>query len=153
MGGGFEDGGVALVGGDDAVELFEVVGFGDGDAEFFDFDGARVVNHVADSFRFAVIAAETGLNVDRQRKFVHHVTGGKLDFKIIGVAARPIKFDGILAGFLGFKNAAGVGADNARPDKQEIAGGLAIALSDERPVVAKEQGVLLLVDDGGLGNL
>ena len=30
--GGLEDGGVALVGGDDAVELFEVVSLGDGDA-------------------------------------------------------------------------------------------------------------------------
>jgi hypothetical protein len=27
VGGGFQDGGVALVGGDDAVKLFEVVGF------------------------------------------------------------------------------------------------------------------------------
>ena len=72
LGGGFQDGGVALVAGDDAVELFEVVGFGDGDAEFRDFDGAGIADAVADGFGFAVIAAKAVVGIDGRRQFVHH---------------------------------------------------------------------------------
>src|SRR6267154_5443204 len=100
MGGGFQDGGVAFVGGDDAVELFEVVGFGDRDAELLDFDGAGIAEGVADGFGFAVIAAEAVVNIGGRRELFHDVAGGKFDFKIVGVAAGPFKFDGILAGFL-----------------------------------------------------
>src|ERR1700756_5466590 len=90
--GGVQDGGVALVGGDGAVELFEVVGLGDGDAEFLDFDGARVADGVADSFGFAVVAAETVLSIDGGGQFVHYEAGGNFDFEVVGIAARAFKF-------------------------------------------------------------
>src|SRR5258705_817510 len=134
MGCGFQDGGVALVGGYDAVELFEVVGFGDGDAEFLDFDGAGIADGVADGFGFAVVAAEAVIDVNGRRQFVHNITRGKLDFKVVGVMAGTFKLDRIFSGFLGFEESTGVRTDDARANEQKVAGGLSVVESDERTI-------------------
>jgi len=56
--GWFQDRGISLVAGDDAVELLQVVHLVDGHTQLFDFKRARVAQHVASHFRFAVIAGE-----------------------------------------------------------------------------------------------
>ncbi len=60
---GLEDGGAAFVSGDYAIELFQLIEFVDGDAEFLDFIGASVEQPVPFPFGFAVIAAERKLDV------------------------------------------------------------------------------------------
>jgi hypothetical protein len=123
MVGGFQDSGVALVGGDDAVELFEVVGFGDGDAELLDFISARVAQDVALQLGFAVIAGEAVVGVGGRRKVVDLITGGQRDFVDVDVFLGAVEFHGIFARFLALQDVAGLLADDARTDDEEISGG------------------------------
>src|SRR5258705_9683723 len=134
MGCGFQDGGVALVGGDNVVELFEVVGLGNGDAEFLDFDRARVADGIADGFGFAVVAAEAVIDVNGRRQFVHNITRGKLDFKVVGVMAGTFKLDWIFWGFLGLEEFTRVRTDEARGKGQKVAGGTSVEERDERTI-------------------
>ncbi len=52
---GLQYSGVALVAGDDAVKLFEVVGFGDGDGELLDFDRTGVAPRTCGLSSFRVL--------------------------------------------------------------------------------------------------
>ncbi len=153
VGGGFQDGGVALVAGDDAVELFEVVDFGDGDAEFLDFDGAGVAEDVALYLGFAVIAGEAVVGIGGRRKVVHLIAGRQGDFVDINVFLRTVELDGIFAGFLALENVAGLIAEDARADDEKIAGGLGIAIGGEGIVVDEGLILRLKIADGGLGDL
>src|ERR1700757_2372289 len=131
MVGGFQDSGAALVGGDDAVELFEVVGFGDGDAELLDFISARVAQDVALQLGFAVIAGEAVVGVGGRRKVVDLITGGQRDFVDVDVFLGAVEFHGIFARFLALQDVAGLLADDARTDDEGFSGGFGLGLGGE----------------------
>ncbi len=55
---GFQDGGAALVVGDAALELFQVISLREGNVQLFDFKGAGVARYITLGHGLAVIATK-----------------------------------------------------------------------------------------------
>ncbi len=91
---GLQDYRVSFVAGDDAVELFEVLGFVDGYTELFYFEGAGIADNVAIHHCLGVIAGEAVVGINRRRQVIDNVAGVYGDFKGIGIARRSLEFDG-----------------------------------------------------------
>jgi len=67
---------IPLIGGDNAIELFQLIGFTHRYAKLFDHKSARVVDDIAFYFGLRVIAGEAEIGIDGRRQFVDLVSGG-----------------------------------------------------------------------------
>src|SRR5258708_6722475 len=83
---GLENNGIPLIAGDDAIELFQVLGPIDGDAQFFYLEGTGIAHNVAINHRLRVITSEAVVGIDRRGQVIHGVARRYVDFKRVGVA-------------------------------------------------------------------
>ncbi len=92
---GFQDGGAALVVGDAAIELFQVISLRERNVQLFDFKGAGVANYITLGHGLAVIATKAKVQTGGRRKFVHFEAGGESGFNGVMIVAGTGKLDSV----------------------------------------------------------
>src|SRR5260221_8802390 len=81
----FQDRGIALVGGDDSVELLQVVHAIHWDGQLLDLKDAGVAEYVAVFFCLAMVGGKVVVGIHRRGKIVYFVACGERNFEKIGV--------------------------------------------------------------------
>src|SRR5258708_7764862 len=150
---GLENYRVALVAGDDAVELSQVVGFINGHAQLFYFEGAGIADNVSSDHSLGVITGEAVVHIDGRGQIIYGVSGGYGDFEGIGIARRLVQFDRKLPGFFGLQESEAFVSDHARPQQKQVAGILGVVLRLKRVVKAEGLVGLLNVEEGRVGDV
>ena len=89
-------------------------------------------------FSLGVVACETVVGVYGRREIVHNIADGYFDIEGVGVARRALEFDGELARFPRFKDAACLDTQDPRPHEQKTTDILGVAL-DLKSVMEPER--------------
>jgi len=141
--GAAEDGAGFLVSGDLMKEVADFVKFLGGNGYVPDLVSAFVMQDIVGDQYLAFIRAVSTFGEHRLGKFVHNVTGGKIDIEDVILTSGLQKFDGILSR-LSAEQVRSFGADYPRAEDEQIPGGFCVTVDCE--FVIDGQGLVILFE-------